>query len=208
MKRGFTLIELLIVVAIIAILAAIAVPNFLEAQIRSKVSRAKADMRSMITGLEAYAVDNNQYPVEYTAALNGPDSGWFRFPHMVTTPVAYLTKAFVDPFRINADPSDNFTPPSLPEKDRTFMYIRILHTATVDSRFDGNGGGSDLPSTDASPRLNWFGNWAISSFGPDKICGTKEYNWAFAGFIYDPTNGTVSGGDILKRQKTYTKDNF
>jgi prepilin-type N-terminal cleavage/methylation domain-containing protein len=47
---AFTLIELLIVVAIIAILAAIAVPNFLEAQVRSKVSRAKADMRSIATG--------------------------------------------------------------------------------------------------------------------------------------------------------------
>lgn len=49
-NTGFTLIELLIVVAIIAILAAIAVPNFLEAQMRAKVSRTKADMRSMVTG--------------------------------------------------------------------------------------------------------------------------------------------------------------
>jgi len=61
-REGFTLIELLIVVAIIAILAAIAVPNFLEAQTRAKVSRLKADMRSAATGLEAYAVDNNDYP--------------------------------------------------------------------------------------------------------------------------------------------------
>jgi len=61
--KGFTLIELLIVVAIIAILAAIAVPNFIEAQSRAKISRAKADMRSLATAIESYAVDNNQYPV-------------------------------------------------------------------------------------------------------------------------------------------------
>lgn len=63
MKKGFTLIELLIVVAIIAILAAIAVPNFLEAQVRAKVSRVKNDQRSLATALETYYVDNNTYPL-------------------------------------------------------------------------------------------------------------------------------------------------
>jgi len=67
-RHAFTLIELLIVVAIIAILAAIAVPNFLEAQTRSKVSRAKADMRTLATGLESYAVDNNKYPPSFVDA--------------------------------------------------------------------------------------------------------------------------------------------
>ena len=61
-NSAFTLIELLIVVAIIAILAAIAVPNFLEAQTRAKVSRAKADMRTEATALETYNIDWGTYP--------------------------------------------------------------------------------------------------------------------------------------------------
>ena len=56
-SAGFTLIELLIVVAIIAILAAIAVPNFLEAQTRSKVSRSMADQRSLALALEEYMLE-------------------------------------------------------------------------------------------------------------------------------------------------------
>jgi prepilin-type N-terminal cleavage/methylation domain-containing protein len=50
-RSGFTLIELLIVVGIIAILVAIAVPNFLEALTRSNVARCKADMRSLTTAI-------------------------------------------------------------------------------------------------------------------------------------------------------------
>jgi general secretion pathway protein G len=61
-QKGFTLIELLIVVAIIGIIAAIAIPNLLNAIDRGKQKRTMADMRSIGTAVESYAVDNNFYP--------------------------------------------------------------------------------------------------------------------------------------------------
>ena len=70
-EKGFTLIELLIVVAIIGIIAAIAIPNLLNAIDRGKQKRTMADMRSIGTAIESYAVDNNVYPVATTATVLG-----------------------------------------------------------------------------------------------------------------------------------------
>ena len=61
-QKGFTLIELLIVVAIIGIIAAIAIPNLLNAIDRGKQKRSMADLRSVGTSVEEYAIDNSFYP--------------------------------------------------------------------------------------------------------------------------------------------------
>lgn len=89
-KYGFTLIELLIVVAIIGILAAIAVPNFLNAQIRAKVSRSMADQKTMETAILQYTMDYNDNP-PHSHEMN---QNWW-----LTTPVAYLSGFLYDPFQ-------------------------------------------------------------------------------------------------------------
>jgi prepilin-type N-terminal cleavage/methylation domain-containing protein len=107
---GFTLIEMLIVVGIIAILAAIAVPNLLEAQTRSKVARVKSDLRTVAMAIETYRQANNSVPhcIIYcekhldTDGLPGKElrgAEWLTRVYALTTPVAFLSTAnWVDPF--------------------------------------------------------------------------------------------------------------
>lgn len=64
-KNGFTLIELLVVVAIFGILASIAVPNFLNAQVRTKVARSYADMKTVANGVEQLRIDKGVMRVDF-----------------------------------------------------------------------------------------------------------------------------------------------
>jgi type IV pilus assembly protein PilA len=73
-KKGFTLIELMIVVAIIGILAAIAIPNFLKYQAKSKQSEAKMNLGSMGTSAESYHAENDTYKATGTVTPNVPPS--------------------------------------------------------------------------------------------------------------------------------------
>jgi prepilin-type N-terminal cleavage/methylation domain-containing protein len=187
--QAFTLIELLIVVAIIAILAAIAIPNFLEAQTRAKVSRIKSDFRSLATALEAFAVDNNTYPTGRPGSL-AMGGGQINKIYELSTPVAYITSTNLrDPF----DPGTNVFGV---KGDFTYQYMSFW----TDSEW--------MKYHAAVPvlGLTYYKAWMLQSWGPDRKQDSVEWWLLFpddparggVNGIYDPTNGTISRGDIAR----------
>ena len=94
-KHAFTLIELLIVVAIIGILAAIAVPNFLNAQTRARVARVMWDNQAIGSALEMYILDHNDFPWPIgNGQGHSSYSVYVEYLHELTTPVAYIATKF------------------------------------------------------------------------------------------------------------------
>jgi prepilin-type N-terminal cleavage/methylation domain-containing protein len=195
--KGFTLIELLIVVAIIAILAAIAMPNFLEAQARAKIARAMTDMRTVHLAHNAYQIDYNdilrdhndtdwpQYikdQMGYNQEFPGivPDLVWKRNDNSLrrfysliafrplTTPVAYMSFKPIDPW-------SHVVPIGLDTREEP---------ATV------------------------YAYWVIFCAGPDRVEGdwVRWYSPDGKAIKYDPTNGTISDGDIWRGEIFANRD--
>lgn len=177
---GFTLIELLIVVAIIGILAAIAVPNFLNAQIRAKISRTQSDLRTIVNATQMLYMDQHLWLIDSNdcdgtpqccqeGAYFGVDpvkanitmvagQGAMRFNGQIyrplTTPIAYLSSIPIDPFA-----------------NGLFYSYEDYGCSNTD------------------------GGWALlSAAGPDKDSG--DWHRSQGPAPYHPTNGVASNGDI------------
>jgi len=166
------------VVAIIGILAAIAIPNFLQAQVRAKVARSQTDMRTISVALEEYATDQEGYPfvgfkVDYVEKL-AP----------LTTPVTYLSSVPNQAFKEYLPFGGTAT--------RIYYYQDRKTADWIFEQFPDYG--NPWPYYD--PLEN--GHWYLSSVGPD---GDYDQGWFGVGSNnqpYDPTNGTVSSGDIVR----------
>ena len=207
--KAFTLIELLIVVAIIAILAAIAIPNFLEAQTRSKVSRGKADMRTIATALEAYAVDHNAFPQCHRwGVVTWPGTGNnVRVLERLSTPIAYISNVVVkDPFSIRYRVSE-----ALAADFNAGARVEVApgdHVARLNSYIYQAWSSYGRAQTEADSfesNDKKGGAWLLHSAGPDAtyhnlggVLANETDVGDAIGLIYDPTNGTVSFGSIYR----------
>jgi len=196
--KGFTLIELLIVVAIIAILAAIAIPNFLEAQVRAKVSRSMADMRSIGIAIDAYHIDNAAYPNFVGGPRAGDYIGYLMVENsraryagqLLTTPIPYLSSIPLDVFMTKMLRQSAWGGP-------------LARFYSVVATISNNGPRDYLGGWELIGRDPEYFHWFMESCGPDL---TWWVAYPLSGrdlhrFFYDPTNGTVSQGQLVLSDK-------
>lgn len=179
-QSGFTMLELTTVGLIIMTMVVIALPNFLEAQIRAKVTSEQAELSLVATALEEYYINYRKYPPNVApktaeGGIEGDGDPASRGAALLvlTTPVSYLSSLPVDPFAGSGIPADSW-----------FDYVNFV----------------DLSGTTA-PRAGFamegHAAYTVVGLAPDGIPNMVAETFPPYGIQYSPTNGTKSDGDML-----------
>jgi type II secretory pathway pseudopilin PulG len=175
---------------IILILISIALPNFLEAQIRAKVARVSADMRTIAIALESYLIDWRTYPPKHDPTVTEiGEKGLFQ----LTTPLTYLKElpndAFIqsgagldrdeEGFEFNSTGQPISQAHRLPPIGNVTAFLLHSHGPNGDDDCDGNN------------------SWPFCD--RNNPCDPTHHSGGQGGCMtYSPTNGSKSGGELIE----------
>lgn len=193
--QAFTLIELLIVVAIIGTLAALALPNFLQAQVRAKVASVQSDLGTLAAEAEIYRIDHNGYPPhrEQATCTELPYHQRYAF---FTTPIAYITGILYREVFAPKRQSD------AQEDIADTLYVSWTNFWSFECRTPAH----------ALWTYRHDHTYLIRSRGPDTVLepdSVRNAHFTSQGlvapnsFVYDPTNGATSRGEIFRTRKQW-----